>query len=116
MEHVRARLDSFGAITAADLAGARDGERVIVGGLVVARQHPETAKGTVFLLLEDEHGFFNIIVPRDLYAENRETVKFSPFLLVEGRIDRDGPVVNVVGRRFRELRLQRLAFSSRDFR
>jgi error-prone DNA polymerase len=115
LAHVRARLASFGAITSTDLPGTHQGERVVVGGLVVARQHPETAKGTVFLLLEDEAGFFNIIVPRTLYAENRETVKFSPFLLVEGRIDRDGPVINVVGRRFRELRMDRIAYRSRDF-
>jgi error-prone DNA polymerase len=116
MEHVRARLDELGALTCRELADARDGERVVVAGLVVARQHPATANGTVFVLMEDEHGFMNVIVQRELYAGNRETVKFSPFLLVEGRVDREDRVVSVVGRRFRELSMERLVFRSRDFR
>jgi error-prone DNA polymerase len=87
----------------AELAHAVDGERVLVAGLVVVRQRPATGKGTVFLLLEDENGFVNVIVPPKLYQENRETVKFSPFLLVEGRFERNGAVLNVTGWRFRRL-------------
>ncbi len=93
-----------------------NGRPVIVAGLVIARQHPETAKGTVFVLLEDEWGFINVIVPARLYRENHETVKFSPFLVVEGKFERDGPVMNVVGRRFHRLAARELAFRSRDFR
>jgi hypothetical protein len=76
-----------------------------VSGLVVARQHPATAKGTVFVLLEDEFGYMNVIVPRQLYQENREVVRHAPFLAVEGRFEREDAVMNVVGRRFRELRV-----------
>ena len=115
MEHMRERLAGCGIASSADLPGMEDGERTVVAGLVVARQHPATAKGTVFVLLEDELGFINVIVPAKLYEKNRETVKFSRFLVVEGRFERDGPVMNVVGFRFRELEAQPLAFSSHDF-
>jgi error-prone DNA polymerase len=93
----------------------RGGERIVVAGLVVARQHPETAKGTVFLLLEDEFGFINVIVPRTLYAQYREVVKFAPFLVIEGKFEREERVMNVIGRRFRELRTAKIVTRSRDF-
>jgi error-prone DNA polymerase len=115
MEHLRERLVAAGVSSNRDLQDATDGERITVAGLVVARQHPETAKGTVFLLLEDEFGFSNVIVPRHLYEKNREVVKFSPFLLCEGRVEREERVVNVVGRTFRELSAGRITFRSHDF-
>jgi len=70
---------------------------------VVARQHPATARGTVFILLEDEHGFINVIVPPPVYQRYREAVHHSPFLLVQGRFEREDRVVNIVATRFREL-------------
>ncbi|HEU4649597.1 MAG TPA: error-prone DNA polymerase [Gemmatimonadales bacterium] len=116
MEQVRERLRAGGALDSRDLLQLNGGEEVIVGGLVVVRQRPETAGGTLFLLLEDEHGFINVIVPSKLVEENREVVKFALFVLVQGRFERDGPVRNLVGRRFRELRTKELAYVSRDFR
>ena len=115
MQHMRARLDQAGVASSATLNDMRGGERIVVAGLVVARQHPETAKGTVFLLLEDEFGFINVIVPRTLYAQYREVVKFAPFLVVEGKFERQDRVMNVVGRRFRELKTRKIAARSRDF-
>jgi error-prone DNA polymerase len=125
MEHMRARLIELGVASSADLAHHAPGERIVVAGLVVARQHPATAKGTVFVLLEDEFGYMNVIVPRQLYQENREVVRHAPFLAVEGRFERADMVMNIVGRRFRELRVGRAArqgepretvnFRSRDF-
>jgi error-prone DNA polymerase len=116
MEHLRPRLRAAGVLSSLELREAREGGQVLVAGLVVARQHPATSKGTVFVLLEDEAGFVNVIVPARLYEENRETVKFSPFLLVEGKLERQGAAVNVVGRRLRKLEAQPLAFRSHDFR
>ncbi|MDQ3389045.1 MAG: error-prone DNA polymerase, partial [Gemmatimonadota bacterium] len=116
MEHLRPRLRVAGILSSEELADARPGQIVLVSGLVVVRQHPSTAKGTVFVLMEDEAGCINVIVPADLYRENRETVKFSPFLLVEGKFERQGPVIHVVGRRFRELENGGLTFRSHDFR
>ena len=116
MQHLRARLEAMGAVGSASLRALDDGERCVVAGLVVARQHPASAKGTVFVLLEDEDGFINVIIPARLYERNRETVNHSPFLLVEGRFERDGAVENVVGQRFRRLDARPLAHRSRDFR
>jgi error-prone DNA polymerase len=119
MEHMRPRLDALGVASSRDLAHHVSGERIVVAGLVVARQHPATAKGTVFVLLEDEFGYMNVIVPRPLYQENREVVRHAPFLAVEGRFEREDNVLNVVGRRFRELKVgrgaQSASFRSRDF-
>ena len=70
----------------------------------------------MFLLLEDEHGFINVVVPQRLVEPNTEVVRFATFILVLGRLEREGGVINVVGRRFRELETRRLAHSSRDFR
>jgi len=83
---------------------------------VTVRQRPQTANGTLFLLLEDEFGFINIIVPNTLVEDNAEVVKFAPFIVVQGKFERDGQVMNVVGRRFRELRTHEIATKSRDFR
>ena len=105
MEHMRARLNELGVASSADLEHHPPGSRIVVSGLVVARQHPATAKGTVFVLLEDEFGYMNVIVPRQLYQENREVVRHAPFLAVEGRFERQDMVMNIVGRRFRELRV-----------
>jgi error-prone DNA polymerase len=118
MEHLRARLDAAGVASSRDLEKYGTGDRIVVAGLVVARQHPETAKGTVFVLLEDEFGYLNIIIPKHTYDRNREVVKYSPFLVIEGRFEREDRVMNVIGSRFRELALrrkQKVNYRSRDF-
>jgi error-prone DNA polymerase len=122
MEHLRERLTSLGVATSRDLEEWRDGATITVAGLVVARQHPSTSKGTVFVLLEDEFGYVNVIVPKHMMEKNREVVKYSPFLAVEGKFEREGRVLNVVGTRFRELRVgrgarerERVNYRSRDF-
>jgi error-prone DNA polymerase len=115
MEPLRARVRATGATDSREMGSLEGGENIVVAGLVVARQHPETAKGTVFLLLEDELGYINVIVPASLYKKNREVVNFSPFLLIEGRFEREDRVMNVVGKRFRRLRAPLVSFKSRDF-
>ncbi|HEY8310486.1 MAG TPA: hypothetical protein VIG47_08015, partial [Gemmatimonadaceae bacterium] len=70
----------------------------------------------LFLLLEDEWGFINVIVSRTLVERYGDIVKFAPFMLVEGAFERDGGVMNVVGRRFKELDGGRLVHGSHDFR
>ena len=104
MEHIRPRLQEYGVAGSRDLAGLPDRAPVVVAGLVVARQHPQTAKGTVFILMEDEHGFINVIVPPPVYDAHREIIHHSPFLLIQGRFEREERVLNVVAERFRELR------------
>jgi error-prone DNA polymerase len=77
--------------------------RVLIGGLVVTRQHPMTAKGTVFLALEDETGMVNVTLWPDTWARLRSVVRRHALLLVEGELQREGNVVNVVAHTVRAL-------------
>jgi error-prone DNA polymerase len=87
------------AVTSRDLARIRHGARVLVGGLVVARQRPGTANGIVFILLEDEHGTINLVIPAKLYESQRLIVRTEPLMLAEGRLERHpaaGGAINVL--------------------
>jgi error-prone DNA polymerase len=77
VERVREQLRRWGAVDSRDLEAIDSGRDVIVGGLVTVRQRPATAGGTIFLLLEDEHGFLNVIVPKQLVEANAEVVKLE---------------------------------------
>lgn len=87
MQLLRPTLEP-GTVSIADLVRLPHNTQVRLGGLVVARQRPGTAKGIVFLLLEDEFGTINLIVPPDLYEKNRLTVRSEPLLLCEGRLEK----------------------------
>jgi error-prone DNA polymerase len=84
-----------GVLRAVDLPAARDGRRVRVAGMVITRQRPGTAKGFVFLTLEDETGISNVIVRPDLFDRERVTVIDTPFLLVEGVLQQQDGVLSV---------------------
>ena len=84
-----------GVLRASDLPQARDGRRVRVAGMVITRQRPGTAKGFVFLTLEDETGVSNVIVRPDLFDRERMTVIRQPFLLVEGVLQHQDGVLSV---------------------
>ncbi len=83
-------------LTATQVAEAPHGLRVQLAGLVVCRQRPSTAKGVTFLLLEDETGLTNVVVHQALYERERLTLRSSPVLLIEGRLERQGDAVNIV--------------------
>jgi error-prone DNA polymerase len=91
----RGELALRGVLRAADLPRARDGRRVRVAGMVITRQRPGTAKGFVFLTLEDETGISNIIIRPDLYDLDRTTVVRQPFLMVEGVLQHQDGVISV---------------------
>ena len=98
----RPALDRLGAVPNAALAERRSGP-IRIGGLVVTRQHPMTAKGTVFLALEDETGMVNVTLWPDTWARLRSVVRRHALLLVDGDLQREGEVVNVVAREIRAL-------------
>ena len=102
--------------TAARSSRRANRETVVVSGLVIARQQPQTANGTVFLLLEDEHGHINVIVPKTITGKDREAMKHAMVILVLGRVERNGPVLQVIGSRFQALQVEGLTYNSRDFR
>jgi error-prone DNA polymerase len=99
----RPLLDDLGTVTADRLKSLRHGARVSVGGLVLIRQRPGTAKGVVFATLEDETGVANTVVWPDVFQSNRRTVMASRFLVVHGRMQRAGEVIHVVAERFTDL-------------
>ena len=120
MERFRPWLRTIGARDSAELQRCRHGERVIIAGLVIVRQRPQSAKGTVFILLEDEHGQTQVIVSRQMDEAHREVVRFSTFLAVYGRVERDGPLASVVATAFKGLdeRVdgEAILYRSHDFR
>lgn len=115
MEHLREKLRAAGALDSRELDQLKGGESIVTAGLVTIRQQPQSAKGTIFLLMEDELGFINVIVSKKLAEKYSEVVKFSTFVVVQGRFERDGGVRNVIGQRFRELEVKRLVHQSHDF-
>jgi error-prone DNA polymerase len=90
-------------ISTAQLPEARHGQRVALAGMAVARQRPATANGIVFMLLEDELGMFNVIVPPPVYDRHRALVRGEPLLLVHGRFERHERNQNVLADRIETL-------------
>ena len=76
-----------------------------VAGLVTTRQRPGTAKGYVFVLMEDEHGPINVIVKPDIYQRDRTAVRMEPFIAVRGRLQKDGNTLNVIAYEIQPLRV-----------
>jgi error-prone DNA polymerase len=100
MEHWRARLSARGILSAAELTKIPDGRRVQTAGAVIVRQRPGTAKGFVFLTLEDESGLCQAIVRPNLFRENRAVIVGSGSLVVEGRLQKQDGTLSVRAERF----------------
>jgi error-prone DNA polymerase len=92
-----------------DLERIPDGDTVEVAGMVVARQRPETAKGIVFMLLEDERGTVNLIVPPSVYERHRALVRAAPLVRAKGRLERREGTTNVLVSEVGELHTRRRA-------
>jgi error-prone DNA polymerase len=99
----RPMLDRLNVTTAERLKGVRDGRKVSVGGLVLIRQRPGTAKGVVFLTLEDETGVANAVVWKDCFDAHRRTVMSASFLIVHGKVQAADGVIHVVAEGFTDL-------------
>ena len=95
MTYRRAEMALRGVLRATDLPKARAGRRVRVAGAVITRQRPGTAKGFVFLTVEDETGIANVIVRPDVYDAHRMTVVEAPFLLIEGILQQQEGVTSI---------------------
>ena len=97
--HMRAELEKEHVIPAARLAEMPDNRVCKVGGLVITRQRPGTAKGFVFLTLEDETGLVNVIVRPDVYERYRRTIRQSMTVIVEGKLQKQGGCIDVLARK-----------------
>ncbi|MFA5907225.1 MAG: error-prone DNA polymerase [Vicinamibacterales bacterium] len=113
----RHELSMRGVLPASELPKARPGRRVRTAGMVITRQRPGTAKGFVFLTLEDETGISNIIVRPDLYATDRLTIVESSFLLVDGVLQNQDGVTSIKAERVSKLDglADEAAIDSHDF-
>jgi error-prone DNA polymerase len=98
--HFRRELERRDAIAAERLATMPNHLVCRVGGMVITRQRPGTAKGFVFLTLEDETGLINVIVNPAVYERNRRTIRSSPALIVEGTLQREQGCIDILAKRF----------------
>jgi error-prone DNA polymerase len=115
MFYRRPELRSRGIRSAEELRHCRDGEFVRTAGCVIARQRPGTAKGFIFISMEDETGIANVIVTPDIYDQNRALVTRSRFLLVEGLLQNQDSVIHVKATRLVKLSDRALEVKSHDF-
>jgi error-prone DNA polymerase len=115
MYYIRPELHRNGVMSAEQLRDCPDGEYVRTAGCVIARQRPGTAKGFIFLSMEDETGIANAIVTPDLYERDRLVVTRARFLLVEGMLQNQDGVIHVKARRLTMLSDRSLATTSHDF-
>jgi error-prone DNA polymerase len=115
MTRHRARLDHQGVLPAARLAALRDGSFVHVAGAVIVRQRPGTAKGFVFLSLEDETGVANIIITPQLFEKDHTVVVHNSFLMIEGILQNQDGVISVKAGVIKPFLLSRAAAPAHDF-
>ena len=123
LQFIRSHLMQHGVVTAAGACSRPEGSRVAVVGIVLSRQRPATAKGTIFLTLEDETDIVNVVVPKAVWQRCDPENRRVPVLMVKGRIQRRGKVVHLLARRLEawseddtnELSLIDLPRMSRDF-
>ncbi|MFN2448970.1 MAG: OB-fold nucleic acid binding domain-containing protein, partial [Candidatus Baltobacteraceae bacterium] len=98
MTHFRAYLDAQNVLPAAKLAAAPNRSICRAGGLVITRQRPGTAKGFVFLTLEDETGLVNVIVRPDVYEKYRRTIRQAMTVIVEGQLQKESGCIDLLAR------------------
>jgi error-prone DNA polymerase len=111
----RAELNKLGACRAIDMQQMNDGSAIKVGGWVIVRQRPGTAKGFVFLTLEDETGVANVIITPQLFDKYRLILVDHPFLLISGTLQNQDNVVSVKAKSVKTLSFTVAAAASHDF-
>jgi len=111
----RAWLDAQGVRRASDLRTIPSGKRLRIGGCVITRQRPGTAKGFVFVSLEDETGVANAIIAPDLFHQNRLLLASERFLAIEGILQNQDNVISVKAERILPLFITRAETTSHDF-
>jgi error-prone DNA polymerase len=115
MYYIRPELHRKGILSAEQLRSCRDGEYVRIAGCIIARQRPGTAKGFIFLSIEDETGIANAIITPDLYELQRLVVTRARFILVEGMLQNQDGVIHVKAKLLTMLSDRSLATTSHDF-
>ncbi|MGA2355769.1 MAG: error-prone DNA polymerase, partial [Terriglobales bacterium] len=115
MQYRRAEMKKMGIIRACDLARLPNGRRLRIGGCVIARQRPGTAKGMMFMSLEDETGIANAIFNPDLLQKNRVLLISERFVMIEGILQNQDNVIHIRAEKISPLRVTRAETVSHDF-
>jgi error-prone DNA polymerase len=115
MAYHRARMNELGVRKAIELKHLSGGRKIRIAGGVIARQRPGTAKGFVFLSLEDETGVSNAIVNPDLFQQNRLLLSTEQFLVIEGTLQNQDGVISVKASAVSPIRITRAQTTSHDF-
>ncbi len=115
LHYRRQELRAQKVLSALDLRNGKDGDYVKTAGCVIARQRPGTAKGFIFLSMEDETGIANVIITPDLYERERVVVTRSKFVLVEGALQNQDGVIHVKAKHIQPLAFANLEVASHDF-
>jgi error-prone DNA polymerase len=115
MQYRREEMKRLGIYRAADLAQIPNGRRLRVGGCVIARQRPGTAKGMMFLSIEDETGIANAIIAPDLIQKNRVLLISERFLMIEGILQNQDNVIHIKAEKVSPLTVTRAETVSHDF-
>jgi len=115
MQYRRAEMKKMGIYRACDLAHLPNGRRLRIGGCVIARQRPGTAKGMMFMSLEDETGIANAIVAPDMLQKNRALLISERFLMIEGILQNQDNVIHIRAEKVSPLRVTRAETVSHDF-
>jgi error-prone DNA polymerase len=115
MALARRALATRGVMRAVDLARERPGRRVRTAGAVIVRQRPGTAKGFVFLSLEDETGIANVIVTPDTFHANKRVLVGEPYLVIEGILQNQDGAVSIKAERIDALRTESPELASHNF-
>jgi error-prone DNA polymerase len=106
MEALRRSISRDGILRSTDIALLFHGAKVRVAGCVVCRQAPMTAKGYVFMTLEDEHGLINVILKPRVYEKYRQIARLEPFVIVEGTLQKEDGIINIVAHHLLPLRYE----------
>jgi error-prone DNA polymerase len=115
MAYRREWLNAMGIRRASELCDLPSGKRLRIGGCVITRQRPGTAKGFVFISLEDETGVANAIIAPDLFHRNRLLLASERFLAIEGILQNQDNVISVKAERVLPLFVTKAETSSHDF-
>jgi error-prone DNA polymerase len=115
MAYHRAELKQMGIRAACELAALHHGQTTRIAGCVIARQRPGTAKGFVFLSIEDETGIANAIITPAVYEQFKQVVIYEKFLLIEGELQNQENVISVKAHTIRPLQISKAEVRSHDF-
>jgi len=114
LSFLRGELTRWKMMTCADAAAARDGQSVRIAGLVLVRQRPGSARGVLFVTIEDETGIANLVIWQALFEQQRRIVLTAGMLGVDGRVQREGEVVHLIASRLHDLSAALASVGQRD--